>query len=163
MGREEELAHDAGKLLREKGFSLAVAESCTGGLLASLITDIPGSSDYFLGGVTAYANAIKERILGVEQEVLATQGAVSREAALAMAAGVRKLLGADLALATTGIAGPDGGTTQKPVGLTYIALAGEGFALCQSFTWQGDRWANKLASAGAALEMLGEYLRKERT
>jgi nicotinamide-nucleotide amidase len=159
LGSEGEgLSRRVGRLLRQRHLSLAVAESCTGGLLGSLITDVSGSSDYFLGGVIAYANAIKEQLLAVKPETLAAHGAVSREVALEMAEGARRSLGADLALAITGIAGPGGGTPQKPVGLTYIALAAEGCSSCLRYEFGGGRQENKAASVRAALEMLGEFL-----
>ena len=158
FGREEELAREIGVLLRQRRLCLAVAESCTGGLLGNLITNVPGSSDYFRGGVIAYSNAVKEQVLSVKPETLADYGAVREEAAREMAEGIRRLLGTDLALAVTGIAGPGGGSPQKPVGLTYIALAAEGYSLCLRFQWGGGRWEDKVASAGAALEMLKEYL-----
>jgi nicotinamide-nucleotide amidase len=117
------LPEHVGSLLAERGLTLAIAESCTGGLAAELATRIPGSSRYFLGGVVAYANSVKTTLLGVPSELIATHGAVSPEVARAMAEGVRARLGADLGLAFTGIAGPDGGTEQKPVGLVHWALA----------------------------------------
>lgn len=147
-----------GHLLRERGLTLAAAESCTGGLLSHRITNVPGSSDYYLGSVTAYANAVKERLLGVPRGVLETWGAVSRETALAMARGARRLLGADLALSVTGIAGPGGETPGKPVGLTYIALAASDGEWVEEHRWTGDRSANKAASASAALALLRWYL-----
>jgi len=147
-----------GHLLRERGLTLAAAESCTGGLLSHRITDVPGSSDYYRGSVTAYANAVKEHLLGVPRDVLEAVGAVSRETALAMARGARGLLGADLALSVTGIAGPGGGTPQKPVGLTYIALAAPDGDWVEEHRWTGDRSANKAASASAALALLRWYL-----
>lgn len=147
-----------GHLLRERSLTLAVAESCTGGLLSHRITDVPGSSDYYLGSVIAYANAVKERLLGVPRSVLETCGAVSRETALAMAWGARRLLGADLSLSVTGIAGPGGGTPTKPVGLTYIALAAPDGEWVEEHRWTGDRPTNKAASASAALALLRWYL-----
>lgn len=147
-----------GHLLRQRGLTLAVAESCTGGLLSHRITDVPGSSDYYLGSVTAYANEVKEQLLGVPRDILETVGAVSRETALAMARGARRLLGADLALSVTGIAGPGGGTPQKPVGLTYIALAAPDGEWVEEHRWTGDRAANKAASTSAALALLRWYL-----
>lgn len=117
------LPEHVGALLAERGLTLAIAESCTGGLAAELVTRIPGSSRYFLGGVVAYANSAKTALLGVPPELVATHGAVSAEVARAMAEGVRDRMGADLGLAFTGIAGPDGGTEQKPVGLVHWALA----------------------------------------
>jgi nicotinamide-nucleotide amidase len=119
----ETMPEVVGRLLRERGLRLAVAESCTGGLLGKLVTDVPGSSEYFEGGVICYSNSLKSRLLGVPEEVLARAGAVSEETALAMAAGARDRLGADVALAVTGVAGPDGGTEEKPVGLVYIGMA----------------------------------------
>ncbi|GEM_PF-286342 len=156
-----------GELLRARGLTLAVAESCTGGLVSHRITNVPGSSDYYLGSVTSYANAVKERVLGVPGDVLALRGAVSRETALAMARGVRRLLGADLGLSVTGIAGPGGGTPQKPVGLVYIALAAPDGEWVEEHCWQwgrgvrdgaDERLANKAASAEAALSLLCAYL-----
>ncbi len=151
-----------GEFLRRRGLTLAVAESCTGGLLADRITNIPGASEYFLGGVIAYANAVKRDLLGVPPETLERHGAVSRETVLAMARGVRRLLSADVALSVSGVAGPGGGTAEKPVGTTWIALATPEDARAQRFRWRGDRLANKSASAEAALQMLLEYLRSER-
>ncbi|MCX8066570.1 MAG: nicotinamide-nucleotide amidohydrolase family protein [Anaerolineae bacterium] len=147
-----------GHLLRERGLTLATAESCTGGLLGHRVTEIPGSSDYYLGSVVAYANAVKVDLLGVPPEVLEAHGAVSRETALWMARGARRLLGADLALSVTGIAGPGGGTLQKPVGLTFIALAAPDGEWVEEYHWRGDRSANKDASAAAALALLRWYL-----
>ncbi|MGQ9477425.1 MAG: CinA family protein [Candidatus Bipolaricaulia bacterium] len=154
MGLEEEI----GALLRERGLTLATAESCTGGLLGHMITNVPGSSDYFLGGVVAYSNAAKERLLGVRAETLAKEGAVSEAVALEMARGARRLFGADLALATTGIAGPGGGTEEKPVGLIYIALVTPDRELCERHIWSSDREGNKRRSAERALELLLGYL-----
>lgn len=145
-------------LLGERGWTLAVAESCTGGLLGHLLTEVPGSSAVFLGGVIAYHNRLKEA-LGVPARVLAEKGAVSPETAQAMAQGVRRQTGAKVALAITGIAGPAGGTPEKPVGLTYVALAAPDALLCQRHLWTGDRWQNKRSSAQAALDLLLRYLK----
>lgn len=112
-----------GVLLRQRGFTIAAAESCTGGLVGHRITNIPGSSDYYLGSVTAYAYEAKARLLGVSWDTLNTFGAVSDEVVLAMAAGVRKALDADVGIAISGIAGPGGGTPEKPVGLVYFGLS----------------------------------------
>lgn len=159
MGNErEELAKQMGQLLSQRGWTLAVAESCTGGLLGHLITSVSGSSAYFQGGVISYSNEAKERILGVPHETLVEQGAVSKETAVAMAQGARRLLGTDLALSVTGIAGPTGGTPEKPVGLVYIALAAQGVDVWQKHVWQGDRRENKRLSAEAALRLLHEFL-----
>ena len=153
--REEEV----GALLVTCGLTLVTAESCTGGLVAHRITDVPGSSAYFLGGFVTYANEAKEGVLGVRHETLLAHGAVSQETALEMARGARQRLGADLGISTTGIAGPAGGTPDKPVGLVYIALSAPGVELCQRHVWQGDRLANKEQSAEAALLLLLSYLR----
>jgi len=136
------------------GLSVATAESCTGGLVAHQLTEIPGSSGYFLGGIVAYADASKRAGLGVPAELIERHGAVSAHVARAMAEGARRVLGADLAVAVTGIAGPGGGTPAKPVGLTYIAVEGPQGGEVRRFTWPHDRSANKLASAGAAIELL---------
>jgi PncC family amidohydrolase len=148
-------------LLVEQGRTVAVAESCTGGLVGHRLTQVPGSSAAFLGGVIAYHNAVKERVLGVPVDVLEREGAVSEAAALAMAEGARRLLAADVAVAVTGIAGPSGGSEDKPVGLTYVALAGPDSRKCERFLWQGGRAANKESSAEAALGLLREYLNTE--
>lgn len=147
-----------GILLRERGQTVATAESCTGGLIGSMLTDVPGSSDYYVGGIIAYANAVKQRVLGVEADLLDAWGAVSEPVALAMAHGVRHLLGADYGLAVTGIAGPTGGTPIKPVGLVYIALVGPNVERCERHIWGGDRVENKRLSARRALQMLLEQL-----
>ena len=150
---------EVGEILRKRGLTLAVAESCTGGLLSSLITDVPGSSDYFRGGVVAYSNEVKERVLGVPRKILETVGAVSPECARAMAEGVRRLTNADLALATTGIAGPTGGTPQKPVGLVYVALAHPDGTEVREHRFAGTRRGNKYSAAHGALELLLEFLK----
>lgn len=154
----EELAKRAGELLSKMGLTLSLAESCTGGLIADWITNVSGSSNYFLGGVVAYSNEAKEKVLGVSHEILVQYGAVSEEAARAMAEGARRLFASDLALAVTGIAGPTGGTPEKPVGLVYIALAAEGETRCKRHIWHGDRLQNKAQSVERALEMLIAYL-----
>jgi CDP-diacylglycerol--glycerol-3-phosphate 3-phosphatidyltransferase len=140
--------------LRGGGLTLAVAESCTGGLLAAAITDQPGSSTYFKGGVVAYSNEIKERLLSVPAELLQRHGAVSAEVAQAMAEGARQVLDADLAVSITGIAGPEADGTEKPVGLTYVWLAAAGGADGRRFVFPGDRWANRRQAVGEALTLL---------
>ena len=147
-----------GDLLLEQGLRLAVAESCTGGLIGHLITNVPGSSQYFLGGVMAYANETKMKLLGVRQGTLMEQGAVSRETVLEMAAGVRRALGADIGAAISGIAGPGGGTPEKPVGLTWIGLSAPGVEAAWSYIWHGDRLAVKEQSARQVLRLLVDYL-----
>ncbi len=138
------------------GLTVATAESCTGGRIADALTDVAASSGYFRGGVVAYADAIKQELLGVPPSVIAQHGAVSAQAARAMAAGARARLGVDLAVAVTGIAGPSGATPGKPVGLAYVAVADPSGIEIRRFTWSGDREANKAASARAALELLVE-------
>jgi PncC family amidohydrolase len=137
-----------------RGMSVAVAESCTGGLVADAITDIPGSSGYFVGGVVSYSNAAKEQLLDVVPEVLAAHGAVSAQVARAMAEGVRARFNADVGIAVTGIAGPDGGSEAKPVGLTYVAVADSAGVDVRRHAWSGDRLANKASSAAATLELV---------
>ena len=138
------------------GLTVATAESCTGGLVAHALTEVPGSSAYVRGGIIAYANDVKERELGVSGEVLAAHGAVSAQVAVAMAEGALDRLRASLAVAVTGVAGPDGGTDDKPVGLVYVAVAGLGSPTVRRYHWLGDRTANKRASAEAAIAMLVE-------
>jgi nicotinamide-nucleotide amidase len=138
--------------------TLATAESCTGGLIGHLVTNVSGSSDYYLGGVIAYANQVKCEQLGVSAETLSNAGAVSRETAIQMARGVRRLLRSDYSLSVTGIAGPTGGTPDKPVGLTYIALVGPGIERCERHVWDRDRLGNKQATARRALQMLIAHL-----
>jgi PncC family amidohydrolase len=152
------LEKQVGDFLSQRGWTLAVAESCTGGLLGHRITNVSGSSAYFQGGTISYSNEAKERILGVPHGILIEHGTVSKETALAMAQGVRRLFGTDLALSVTGIAGPTGGTPEKPVGLVYIALAAEGVDLWEKHIWKGDREENKRQSTEAALQLLLKYL-----
>jgi nicotinamide-nucleotide amidase len=136
--------------------SVALAESCTGGLVAATITSVPGSSGYFLGGVVSYSNEAKEAFLDVPAAALAAHGAVSAQVAKAMAVGARARFASTLAVSVTGIAGPDGGSDEKPVGLTYVGLANKAGADVRRFTFGGDRPANREAGARAALEWLIE-------
>ena len=136
------------------GATVALAESCTGGMVATALTAVPGSSGYFRGGVVSYADDAKRDLLGVEESVLAAHGAVSAQVARAMAEGARALFGTTLAAAVTGIAGPDGGSAEKPVGLTYIAVADETGVDVRRVVWPGDRAANRHDSAVAVLEAL---------
>jgi PncC family amidohydrolase len=153
-----------GRLLKQRGLTLAVAESCTGGLVSHRITDVPGSSDYYQGSITSYANEIKERVLGVKRDTLKRFGAVSERTAREMAQGVRRVLRADVGLGVTGIAGPGGGTPEKPVGLIYIALAAADGVWAERHVWTDDhggardRWENKALSAEAVLGLLRRYL-----
>lgn len=148
-----------GRLLKERGLTLATAESCTGGLIGHRLTNVPGSSAYYLGGVVAYDNRVKSGQLGVPEETLAAHGAVSEETARAMAEGVRSRLGADLGLSATGIAGPDGGTAAKPVGLVYLGLACAGNTKVRRLRFAWDRIGNKEMAAQSALALLWETLR----
>ncbi len=174
-----------GRLLRERGLTLATAESCTGGLVGSLVTDVPGSSHYYCGGVVAYSNEVKVRLLGVRRATLKRYGAVSAQTATEMAEGVRNRTGADIGVAVTGIAGPGGGTRKKPVGLVYIAIAAgasrsqqperrrpkAGFGTgrprdkslraevrSQAFRFKGDRKTIRRRAAAAALALVMEVL-----
>ena len=153
-----DLEYVIGALLREKGLTLGVVESGTGGLISHLITNVPGSSNYFKGSVTAYANDIKRKIIGVKSATLEQHGAVSPQVAMEMAGGGKKVLGVDICLADTGIAGPGGGTLEKPVGLFYIGLAHQGGAFSRRYQFHGTREENKQSAAEAALTWLKEYL-----
>ncbi len=155
------LTEIAGELLRSAGLTVAVAESCTGGLLGKRLTDVPGSSGYFLGGVTAYDNNVKTGVLGVPAALVAEHGAVSEEVAAAMAEGVARLLGADCALSTTGIAGPDGGTETKPVGLVYLGSVVRGVTKVEEIRVPGQREHIRERAAYAALDLLRRRLWQE--
>lgn len=146
------------ELLIQRRLKIAAAESCTGGLVSDRLTDVPGSSEYFMGGIIAYSYEAKVSLLGVSWDTLNGHGAVSRETVLEMAHGARKLLQVDLAVSVSGIAGPGGGTDEKPVGTTWIGLAGPDGEWARHFVWTGDRVANKLASSDAALLILIDYL-----
>ena len=154
----EKLEEVVGKLLTEKKLTVALGESCTGGLVSHRLTNVPGSSTYVRGGIIAYSNEAKERLLEVRHDTLYEHGAVSMETAIEMARGAQQALGADIGLSVTGIAGPGGGLPGKPVGLTYIALAARDAERVERFVWNGDREENKAQSAEAALAMLKEYL-----
>ncbi len=143
--------HALARELNGRKARLALAESCTGGLIAHLLTNVPGSSAWFLGGVTAYANSIKTNVLGVPEEMIAAHGAVSAEVVLAMARGVRDLLDADMALAVSGIAGPGGGTLEKPVGTVWMAWIVKEAARSEQFMFSGTRLHIKKQAAWSAL------------
>lgn len=153
--RVEELVLDA---CLDQGLTLATAESCTGGMVAQRLTSVPGSSRVFLGGVVAYSNEVKAAELGVPAEVLERHGAVSAEAAAAMAAGAREQLGADLAVAVTGIAGPDGGSEEKPVGLVYLHAEGPSGSRSSDFVFPGDREGVRRRAAVTALHLVRRLL-----
>ena len=147
-----------GELLRVRGLTLASAESCTGGLIGHRITNIPGSSEYYIGGVVAYAYEAKVALLGVSWDTLHAHGAVSAETVLEMACGARKALSADIAVSVSGIAGPGGGMPNKPVGTTWIGLAAPDGEWARVFCFVGDREQNKASSAEEALKFVLEYL-----
>lgn len=151
-----------GNLLRLTGQKLATAESCTGGLIGHRLTNIPGSSEYYLGGIVAYAYEAKVALLGVTWETLHTYGAVSRETVVEMAVGARQALGADLAVSVSGIAGPGGGLPGKPVGTTWFGLAAADGAWARLYAFDGEREQNKAASAEAALQFVLDYLNGQR-
>jgi PncC family amidohydrolase len=155
MDRIEETVGD---LLREAGYRLSVAESCTGGLLGHRLTNVSGSSDYFLGGVISYSNQAKVELLGVSEATLLAHGAVSRETVEEMAAGARDRFRTDIALAISGIAGPGGGTVEKPVGLVWIGLSAREGAQAWRFEFDGSREEVKTQAAEAALQKLRSYL-----
>jgi nicotinamide-nucleotide amidase len=150
------LAERLQELCLAGGWTVATAESCTGGLVADLLTDVPGSSGYVRGGIVSYADDVKIGQLGVAGELIRAHGAVSPHVARAMAVGARDRLGATFAVSVTGIAGPDGGSPAKPVGLTYVGVAGPSGVDVRRYAWPGDRAANKRSSAGAAIELLLE-------
>ncbi len=153
--KDQRLEARVGALLRERGWTICTAESCTGGLVIHRLTNIPGSSDYVVGGVVAYSNQVKQSLLHVHPGTLIAHGAVSEETAREMALGARELLGADVAVSITGIAGPGGGTAEKPVGLTYIGIAApDDTVMVQRHIWGGDREAVKNQSAEAALQLV---------
>lgn len=158
-GVDTDLEHAAVEALRARGLTLGTAESCTGGLIASRITDVPGCSDVFRGGVVAYANEIKESALGVDPDTLRVYGAVSEQTARQMAEGVRTRLGCGMGLATTGIAGPSGGTPDKPVGLVYVACAYGGAVTVDRLTLSGTRGHIRRLSSNRALKLVLEALR----
>ena len=149
-----------GQLLLARGLKLVLAESCTGGLLGSRITDVAGSSAYLLGGVVAYAYEAKVELLGVSWDTLNAKGAVSRETVLEMARGIRHRMQADIAVSVSGIAGPDGGTPEKPVGTTWIGLVAPDGEWAKLFQFTGDREENKVMAANAALQLLLTYLQE---
>jgi len=152
-----EAAERVKKYLEKTRKTLAAAESCTGGLVADTLTDIPGISACFAGGVVAYADEVKVSVLGVSPDVIREHGAVSGQTAVSMARGARRLLGADIAAAVTGIAGPGGGTEEKPVGLVYLALASESGECAREVMFAGDRTALKEKFALALLELVLEH------
>lgn len=149
---------EIGELLRKRKLKLGLAESCTGGLIGHRVTNVPGSSEYFTGGVVAYAYEAKVAMLGVSLDTLNAFGAVSRETVIEMARGVKELLAVDVAVSVSGIAGPGGGTSEKPVGTTWIGLVAPEGEWARKFIFEGNREQNKTSSANEALLMLLDYL-----
>ncbi|MBN1984901.1 MAG: competence/damage-inducible protein A [Prolixibacteraceae bacterium] len=156
----ETMAEVVGRLLKMKGKTLAVAESCTGGYISHLLTSVPGSSEYYKGGVTAYSNEVKKQLLGVNETSLAEFGAVSEQVAKEMALGVKQALQTDFAVSTTGIAGPDGGTDEKPVGTVWIAVAGENKVFATQYGFGNNRERNIIRSGQTALQLLRQIILK---
>jgi competence/damage-inducible protein CinA-like protein len=157
--RDETLEQVVGELLKRNGYTLATAESCTGGLLSGRITDVPGSSEYFLEGAVTYSNDAKTRSLGIPEKLIEEHGAVSEEVATAMARGIRELAGSTFGIGITGIAGPGGGTAEKPVGLVYIALSEEARVSARKFVFPGDRQFIRTLAVNAALDMIRRRIR----
>ncbi len=161
FGENDDLIEEViGRMLKEKGLTLAVAESCTGGLLAGRITDVAGSSDYFLGGITAYSNQIKEEFLGVKSETLMKYGAVSEETAKEMAYGIKTKFNSSIGISVTGIAGPGGGTPEKPVGLTYIGFCDGNQCYAVKWNFGDNRERNRTRTVQACLNLLRNELLK---
>jgi len=153
-----ETARRIGQMLTEKGLTLGTVESASGGLIAKLITDIPGSSAWFRGAVVSYSNEVKVKLAGVDAATISQYGAVSPETAAEMAAGGRLALEADICLSDTGIAGPGGGSAEKPVGLFYFGLAHGGGTITKEHRFEGERTTNRESAAAAALQWLAEFL-----
>ena len=154
----DSLEIQAGNLLRERGLKLALAESCTGGLVGDRITNISGSSEYFPGGIVSYSNEAKVRFLGVSWDTLNSYGAVSKETVLEMARGARTVFNADIGISVSGIAGPTGAMPGKPVGTTWFGLSTSSGEWARHFIWDGDREQNKQYSSEAALQFVIDYL-----
>ncbi|MDD5361614.1 MAG: competence/damage-inducible protein A [Ignavibacteria bacterium] len=161
-GENDDLLEDvAGRMLKERNLTLAAAESCTGGLLSGRITDIPGSSDYYIGGVCAYSNKIKTSVLGVSETTLENHGAVSENTAMEMASGIRLLFGSSIGISVTGIAGPGGGTEEKPVGLTYIGYSDDKKCFAVKWNFGDNRERNRIRTVQACLNLLRNEIKKK--
>jgi PncC family amidohydrolase len=154
------ISQTIGELLVRKELTISVAESCTGGLICAAITDIPGSSRYFMGGVIAYSNEVKIKLLGVKKDTLDRYGAVSKQVAIEMAEGVKRIQTTDIGLGITGIAGPGGGSLEKPVGLVYMALSAKEQTIWNRFVFTGKRNEIRDKSVNTMLKILLEYLQK---
>lgn len=159
--KNESLEQVVGKMLSEKGLTIAIAESCTGGLIAHRLTNIPGSSNYLLCSVVAYSNESKHRILGVDRGLIESHGAVSAEVAQAMSEGVRKISGADIGISATGIAGPGGGSKKKPVGLMFSSISSENGTETKKLQFVQDRLINKNRMSQVVLDIVRDHLKKE--
>ena len=155
---DEKILNKVSQLLKNKGLTIATAESCTGGLIAHTLTNIPGSSEYFERGVVSYSNKSKIELLNVPEDTIERYGAVSRQTAKAMALGIKNIANTDIGLATTGIAGPTGGTPEKPVGLVYIAIATAEDVDVKKFVFKKDRLGNKESTCNAALRLLLQHI-----
>ncbi|MGI6368872.1 MAG: CinA family protein [Anaerolineae bacterium] len=162
MSEREDLdrARELGRLLVARGWMLATAESCTGGLIGHLLTELSGSSDFFTGGIISYSNEVKIHLLGVSEEDIRRHGAVSAQVARQMAQGARRVTGAQVAVSVTGIAGPTGATPDKPLGTTFIGLSSPLGELTEQHQWPLDRTGNKLCSARRALDLVIELLQE---
>lgn len=158
--KEKLLEEEIGELLRRHKLKIGVAESATGGLISHRITNIPDSSEYFEGSIISYSNKVKTKLLGVKESTLRNYGAVSSETSKEMAKGVRREMDVDIGLASTGIAGPGGGTSEKPVGLVYIGLAIKDVLVSKKYIFHGNRDKNKKSFSDAALSTLKKYLLK---
>lgn len=154
------LSEQLGELLRSKSLKMGTAESCTGGRIANMITLVPGSSDYFVGGIVSYSNEVKQHVLGVSEDSLCLHGAVSREVVEQMALGAIRTLGCDCSVATSGVAGPGGGTPEKPVGTVWIAAAFKGRIVSHCYHFGMVRFENIQLAADTALEMLLNLLQQ---
>lgn len=155
---DEKLLNKVSQQLKQQNLTIATAESCTGGLIANTLTNISGSSDYFDRGIVSYSNRAKIELLGVSERMLKDHGAVSEQVACAMAEGIRTKSKVDIGIATTGIAGPAGGTKEKPVGLVYIAISTANKTEVKKFLFSGRRLQNKESTCNAALKILLDYL-----
>jgi PncC family amidohydrolase len=154
------MEREIAKILKRKKLTISVAESCSGGLLSNKLTNISGSSEYFIGGVVAYNNSTKIKILKVPKELLKKYGAVSEEVAKKMAENVRKITNTDIGISTTGIAGPTGGTKEKPVGLVFIGISDEKRTIVEKFNFKGKRLEIKEKTAISSLKLLKKFLRE---
>lgn len=161
MEQNTNLAQLVGTLLKQSNLTICAAESCTGGLLMSTLTDVSGSSAYVLGGVVTYSNQAKQQLVKVREETLIAHGAVSEQTAREMVIGVCELFGADIGLSITGIAGPSGGTTEKPVGLVYVGAKLHDTITVERYIWNGNRAQNKLYSVEAALDIVKTMIQDE--